>query len=352
MAHRTPLAVMKWQPWRRAVATVFALVCPVLTSRAGTADFVDRYTVASLPPKPGAVLADATYGGVMDVVARPHALAVTWRLIAAPRRLRGLALCDNNDLLAVSLATGGVAHGLAIYRRVPAEHRWRGRWITSIDSGATPGEISFDDDGSDQLPGRHRLRCSRPGMGGFDGAVTITGSGADFLLTFHSDGTLLYRGAGILLDDGRLVVGWSFGSPPGLAAYRIGSDGLFTGRRVSLRGGQPSVVAEYLARAGDNAARLFPPAARMDPALMPSDVDASMEPDAPDVKTWVYDDLMDRYGSDGWAGRWLEGQLTPEEQALLRQAVRRRKGRANQGISPARPTIGDLIERERRRNDD
>lgn len=335
---------------RRRAWAVFAAASLAVAACAVAADPTGRYTVASLPPKPGASLADATYGGSVEVVARQHAFAVTWHLTAEKRKLRGLALLDNDDLLGVSLATGGVAYGLAVYHHAPGEHQWRGRWITSIDSGATPGEITFDDDnGSDQLPGRHRLHCHRPGAGGFEGTVNITVEGPDYLLAFAVDGALLYRGAGILLADGRLVVGWSFGSAPAVAVYRIGPDGLLSGRRLSLRGGQPTVASEDLARVGDDAARLLPPAARIDPALVPSDVDAGMEPDAPEVKTLVYDDLMDRYGSDGWAERWLEGQLTAEEYGLLKQAVHRRQSRAARDKIPARPTIGDLIEEQRRR---
>ena len=324
----------------------------LFTASAHPGDLAGRYIVASLPAKPGASVADTTYGGVADIVARSHSYGVTWHLTAETRKLRGIGLLADDDLLGISLATGGIAYGVAIYHHAPAEHRWQGRWITSIDSGGTPGEISFDDDGSDRLPGRHRLRCSRPGAGGFEGSVNIESEGADYRLGFAADGASLYRGAGILLDDGRLVVGWSFGSAPGVAAYRIGANGLFTGRRFSLRGGHPAVVAEHLAKSGDDAARLLPTAARIDPALMPSDVDAGIEPDAPEVKTWVYDELMDRYNADGWAERWLDGQLTPEERALLERAVRRRRGRSGRGQAATRLTIGDLIEQERNRADD
>ena len=337
-------------PCRAAFAAAFLALAAVSQARA--TDLTGRYTVASLPPKSGATLAEATYGGTVDIAARRHAYGVTWRLTAETRRMRGLGLPDGDDLLGVSLATGGVAYGVAIYHHTPGEHRWQGAWITSLDSGATPGEISFDEEGSGTLPGRHRLHCQRPGVGGFDGTVNIIAAGVDYLLTFAVDGALLYRGAGILLDDGRLVVGWSFGSAPAVAVYRVGRDGLFSGRRMSLRGGQPTVAAEDLARSGDDAARLLPPAARIDPALAPPDVDAGMEPDAPEVKNWVYEDLMDRYGSDGWAERWLEGQLTTEEHALLERAVHRRHGRASREKTPPHATIGDLIEQERRRSGD
>ena len=252
----------------------------------------------------------------------------------------------------VSLATGGIAYGVAIYRHSTEEHCWHGQWITSIDAGSTPGEIRFDDEGGRSPLGRHRLHCARPGAGGFEGTVTIAAEGTDFRLTFAVDGATLYRGAGILLDDGRLVVGWSFGSAPAVAVYRVSPEGLLIGRRLSLRGGQATVNVETLARSGDDAARLLPAAARIDPALVPPDVDAGIEPDAPEVKTWVYEELMDRYNADGWAERWLEGQLTPEEYAWLQRAVRRRRGRDAQGHAATHATIGDLIEQERRRNDE
>ncbi len=340
------------RPAKKHVAQVCLTVWLLLTVSAYPGDLTGRYVVASVPPKPGASLADATYGGVADIVARNHSYGVTWHLTAETRKMRGLGLLADDDLLGVSLSTGGIAYGVAIYHHEVAEHCWRGHWITSIDSGGTPGEISFGDDGSGQLPGRHRLQCSRPAAGGFEGSVSIESEGTDYRLSFAADGASLYRGAGILLDDGRLVVGWSFGSAPSVAAYRIGANGLFTGRRFSLRGGHPAVAAEHLAKSGDDAARLLPPAARIDPALMPSDVDAGIEPDAPEVKTWVYDELMNRYNADGWAERWMEGQLTPEEHALLERAVRRRRGRPGRGPTDARLTIGDLIEQERNRTGD
>ena len=320
------------------------------TGALGVSDLAGRYTIAALPAKTGATLAEATYGGSVDIVARRHAYGVTWRLAAADsRKLRGLGMVDGDSLLAVSIATGGAAYGVAVYHRVPDAREWRGQWITSLDSGVTPGQISFDEGDDGALPGRHRLHCQRPGVGGFDGAVNIAANGGNFLLTFLVDGTVLYRGAGILLEDGRLAVGWSFGSSPALAVYRIGADGLLRGERISPRAGEET---EDLARSGDDAARLLPAAARIDPALVPADVDAGLEPDAPDVKSWVYDELTDRYGAEGWAERWLDGQLTPEEHALLDRAVRRAHLHSRAAKTGARPTIGDMIEQERRRADD
>lgn len=347
-AMRVPTGGQWCRRWGATVIAVWLVALPL--SRAS--DLSGRYVVASLSPKPGALLAQASYGGTVDIADRRHGYAVTWRLAAESRKLRGIGWLEDDDLLGVSLATGGIAYGLAIYHHAVGEHQWRGHWITSIDSGGTPGEIGFDDEGGDKLPGHHRLHCSRPGAGSFEGSVNITPEGEDYLLTFTTDGALLYRGAGILLDDGRLVVGWSFGSAPAVAVYRLGHDGLLSGRRVSLRGGQHNAMVEDLARTGDDAARLLPAAARIDPALVPSDIDAGLEPDAPEVKNLVYEDLMDRYGSDGWAERWLEGQLTPEEHALLEQAVHRRRGRAGRDKLPPRATIGDLIEHERSRSDD
>ena len=344
------------EPGRRGVWRLAATICAVLwLSSAVVSAGVDvsgRYVVASLPQKSGATVAEATYGGTADLAARRNAVNVTWHLTGQTHKLHGLGLLDHDDLLGVSLATGGIAYGAAIYSHTPGEHQWIGRWITSIDGGGLPGEISFDDDGGGQLTGRHTLHCRRPGAGSFEGIVTISPSGGDYLLTFAVDGALLYRGVGILADGNRLVVGWSFGSSPAVAAYRIGPDGLIAGRRLSVRDGHRGDASEALALAGDAAARLLPPAARIDPALVPSDVDAGMEPDAPEVKSLVYADLMDRYGSDGWAERWLEGQLTPEEHALLEQAVHRRHGRSEHDKLPPRATIGEIIEHERRRSDD
>ncbi len=311
---------------------------------ASAADLAGRYVVATLPTA-DAPVAQAAYAGTADITPRKlHVSAVTWQPAAtgAPR-LRGLGLSDDDGALGVSLATGGAAYGVAIYHHIPGSHEWQGRWITSLDGGGNVGDIRFDDEGSNTLPGRHRLVCRRPGSGGFEGAVSITSRGDDFLLAFEGDHTVLYRGVGILLDPDRLVVGWSFGSAPALAVYRADPSGLLTGRRVSSRPGQPMAIREALAREGEDAMRLLPAAARTDPALLRASADADLEPGSPEVKTWTYDDLQARHGVDGWARRWMDEQLTPEERNLLQRATRRRKPTAGR-------TIGALIEEERRRS--
>ncbi len=309
-------------------------------------EIAGRYVVATLPAAPDAPVAQAAYAGTAEITPGKHVSRVTWQPAASgARRLRGLGLSDDDGTLGISLATGGSAYGVALYRHSAAANQWQGRWITSIDSGGTMGEIHFDDAGSGgALPGRHRLVCRRPGSGSFEGAVNITPQGDDFLLTFEVDHTVLYRGLGILLDPDRLIVGWSFGSAPAVAVYRPGPDGLLAGRRVSLRGGQPQVVREALAREGEEAMRLLPAAARTDPALLRASADAELEPGSPEIKTWTYDDLQAQHGADGWARRWLEEQLTPDERSLLERAVRRRRPPG----APGR-TVGELIEAERRR---
>ena len=270
----------------------------------------------------------------------------------------------------MSLATGGSAYGVQIYRRADDGREWRAPWITSIDGAASVGEITFRADGP--LVGRHSATCRRPGAGGFEATVDIAARGDDYLLTFSVEHGVLYRGMGVLLDGNRLVVGWSFGSPPAVAVYRIGADGLFAGRRVALRSGQAVVTPERFAREGADAARLLPASiAQKDPAAPDGGEDAPpafgalspeesallsmMEPGAPSVKTWDYDELQQRYGTDGWADRWLAEQLTPEENALLQKAVRRRtRARAREKdktkpVAGDKQTVGALIEAARQR---
>ncbi len=139
-------------------------------------------------------------------------------------------------------------------------------------------------------------------------------------------------------------MGWSFGSAPGLAVYRPEPGGLLTGRRISARAGQPAVTREALAREGEEAMRLLPAAARTDPALLRASADAELEPGSPEIKAWTYDDLQAQHGADGWARRWLDEQLTPEERNFLERATHRRHGKPTAGR-----TIGALIEEERRR---
>ena len=326
-------------------ALVFALVSLAALPVAPAADLTGRYVVASLPAGTDAPIAQAAYAGTADITPRKqHASAVTWLPATGARRVRGLGLSDDDGTLGVSLSTGGEAYGVAIYHHAADTHEWQGRWITSLDSGATVGEIRFDDAGGSALIGRHRLVCRRPGSGSFEGAVNISPAGDDFLLTFEVDRTVLYRGLGIRLDADRLIVGWSFGSAPALAVYHPDPGGLLMGRRLSLRSGQPVVVREALAREGEDAMRLLPAAARTDPALLRASADATLEPGSPEIKTWTYDDLQARHGADGWARRWLDEQLTPEERSLLELAERRRRKPA------AGRTIGEIIDAERRRS--
>lgn len=337
------------KPWLfRSGALAAALL---LAARAPGRDFAGRYVVASLPNTADATLGNAIYAGTADVASRNHGYAVTWHLRNNARRLRGLGFADADDLLGASISTGGAAHGLAIYRYSPDAHAWQGRWITSIDGAGTVGEIRFDGEGARTLAGRHRLVCRRPGSGGFEGSVAISAVGENYALTFSTANAVLYRGVGILVGEDRLVVGWSFGSPPALAVYRRDAGGLFTGRRVNPRA-QEATVRDALAREGDDALRVLPVAARTDPALVPGDVDASLEPGSPQIKGWNYDDLMERYGADGWGKRWLDEQLTVEERALLDGALARRRNRRVAAKLPAHPTIAELIEEQRRRTGD
>ena len=314
-------------------------------------DFAGHYVVASIPATPGATLASAIYAGTADITTRQHGYGLTWHLRDSSRRLRGLGLKDGDDLLGVSLVTGGVVNGIGIYHHSPEAHAWQGHWLTSLDSGGTVGEIRFDDNGSNSLLGSHLLFCRRPGSGSFEGTVNITAQESNYLLTFEVGRSVLYRGVGVLLEDGqRLVVGWSFGSPPALAVYQANTDGLFTGRRINPRA-QESTVREVLAHDGEDTLRLLPVAARTDPSLVPSDVDASLEPGSPEIKQWNYDDLMASYGDDGWGNRWLDEQLTPEERALLNCALKRRHNPRVAAKLP-HPTIGQLIDAQRQRVSD
>lgn len=213
-------------------------------------------------------------GQTVDIAPRNRGYSVVWRTGAAatsgaalpnvvagrrrtpaggsgggPTTRRGLALRDG-DLLGVSLATGGPAYGVAVYRAEDGGRRWRGRWVTSIDGASVPGEIVFEtNDGS--LTGRHALRGRREGGGGFEGTVSVTArdnvagdGGENYLLNFTVGGITVYRGLGVRRGE-RLVVGWSYGSPPALVVYEIGAGGKLDGRRLSLR--STEVITELLA---------------------------------------------------------------------------------------------------------
>lgn len=349
--HPHACSLVKTSAFRILRASVLLLATCCALPSVWPREFAGHYVVASLPATSGATLSSAIYAGTADVAARQHGYSVTWHLRQSAKRLRGLGMTDAADLLGVSLVTGGAVNGLGIYHHSAEAHAWQGHWITSLDSGGTVGEIRFDDNGGGSLLGRHPLFCRRPGSGSFEGAVNITAQGANYLLTFEVGRSVLYRGVGILLDDGnRLVVGWSFGSPPALAVYQMNADGLFNGRRVNPRA-EESTVREVFARDGEDALRLLPIAARTDPSQVPGDVDASLEPGSPEIKHWNYDDLMTRYGGDGWGDRWLDEQLTPEEHALLHGALKRRRTPRVAARLP-HPTIGELIDAQRQRTAD
>lgn len=360
------------QARRRWVPPVLLLwLVTVLPPPATAADeeIAGRYQIV-LPPSPEG---NVPRNGSVAIAARRSTYVVNWQPgnVGNRRRQRGLALRDGADLLGVSVHTGGMAYGLAIYHREAGG--WRGKWITSVDGGGNVGEIRFD--GAEPLAGRHRVSGRRAGAGGFEGAVTITQSGENYLLTFTVGGVTVYRGLGARRGE-RLVVAWSFGSAPALAVYErtAGSDVLH-GQRLSLRAGQQvQAEAEDLTRAAPGE---FDPAPGGDALALPSalveaddapaapgmsdllgppppeggDARGAGEPAPADVKTWSYDDLLSRHGADGLAARWLREQLTPDERRSLEAAVRRRRpGEGTPATAPADahggPTVAELIEEE------
>ncbi len=229
-------------------------------------------SLSAAPPDPLAgryVVAESSVesgdpaGQTVDIAPRNRGYSVVWRTggsIGANGRSRGgstrrgLALRDG-DLLGVSLATGGPAHGVGIYRAEDGGRRWRGRWITSIDGASAPGEIVFETPGNGgALPGRHPFHGRRDGGGSFEGEVTITkraGAGeTDFALSFAVGGVTVYRGLGQRVGD-RLVVGWSFGSPPSLTVYEIGAGGKLDGRRLTTRTAEAATTERLAPFAGE-----------------------------------------------------------------------------------------------------
>ncbi len=304
------------------------------------------------------------YGGTVSVLARKNAYEMDWQLASDSRSLHGLGLLEDHELLGVSLSTGGGAYGVAVYHHAKNDPQWKGRWVTSIDGAGNVGDIAFD--AGPTLVGSHSLTCKRPGVGSFVGTVEITAKGSDYLLTFLLGHSVLYKGVGILSGDGRLIVGWSFGSSPSLAVYHYNAEGLLSGRRVTLRSnGQVSSTNERMAREGEVAARLLPVAAHgnleeqfgagplpgafgtlTDPVL------AVLEPNPPLVKHMTYEQL-EKAGPDGWADRWVAGQLSPEERADLASARQRiadtRHGKGKGASADSQKTIGELIEAERQR---
>ena len=178
---------------------------------------------------------------------------------------------------------------------------------------------------------------------------------------------MLYKGLGTLSGDGKLVVGWSFGSSPALGVYRYSSEGTLTGRRLSLKSnGQVTSTSERMAREGEVATRLLPVAAhgnleeQFDAGPLPGafgtltdPVLAVLEPNPPLVKQMTYDQLQ-KAGPDGWAERWLAGQVSSEDREDLASArqhladTNRGKGK-NLAASGSSKTIGELIDGERQR---
>ena len=325
-----------------------------------SADLAGRYVVAT-----NSSADQEVYGGSASVLSRRNAYEMDWQLAGGGRSLHGLGLLEDRELLGVSVSTGGGAYGVAVYRHAKNDPQWKGRWVTSIDGAANVGEISFD--AGSTLVGTHALTCKRPGVGSFVGTVQIEAKGSDYLLTFLLGHAVLYKGLGVLSGDGRLVVGWSFGSSPALAVYRYNSEGTLTGRRISLKpGGQVTSTTERMAREGEIAARLLPVAAhgnleeQFDAGPLPGafgtltdPVLAVLEPNPPLVKQMTYDQLQ-KAGPDGWAERWLAGQLSSEDRADLASARQRLadtgrgKGK-NAGAANSSKTIGELIDAERQR---
>lgn len=245
----------------------------VLLPTARAVDPAGRYRISPVDTGEG----EPAAGGAVTIAARRHIFVVDWQT-AGRRRQRGLALRDGEDLLGVSINTGGRAYGVAIYRR--EGNRWRGPWITSLDAGGAPGEISFDGAPGGELAGRHRLTGRRGGVsGGFEGAVTIVPKGEDYLLTFTVGGATVYRGLGVRRGE-RLVVGWSFGSSPALAVYQATTEGGLSGRSLSLgRSGELKTVGEELARAAPGE-EIAPgePILVLPPAIVEPDDDFSTDP--------------------------------------------------------------------------
>lgn len=192
-------------------------------------------------------------GGWLDVAVKQDPVCtLAWRL-DSEKRVRALGLSDSGRLLAASFNTGGAAHGLVVFRRTAAG--WGGRWITSIDGASTLGEMTID---GDALSGRHRF-SGRGRAGRFEGSVNISTRGAAYSMNFYgASGVPLYRGIGVV-NEGRLLVAWSFGSSPSLAVYAVDDKGL-AGSRFSFGRGQGDAVTapERLTRdgAGDT---IFPP---------------------------------------------------------------------------------------------
>lgn len=269
-----PRGVVSGPPARRAGAlALLAGLLLVLLSPARAGDPAGRYHVSQVDTGEG----ESPANGTVTIAARGRVFVVNWQT-AGRRRQRGLALRDGEDLLGVSINTGGRAYGVAIYHR--EGNRWHGPWITSLDAGGTPGEISFDGAPGGELAGRHRLTGRRGGVSGsFEGTVTVVPKGEDFLLTFTVGGVTVYRGLGVRLGE-RLVVGWSFGSAPALAVYRVNAEGGLSGRSLALgRAGELKTTSEELAHAAPGEeSDLGGPMLVLPPAIVEPDDDLPADP--------------------------------------------------------------------------
>jgi hypothetical protein len=280
----------------------------------------------------------------------------------------------DGEELAVSLSTGGAAYGVAVYHHVADEHAWSGPWISSLDGGASLGKIRFEDGAA--LEGRHSVVCSRPGAGTVSGTVEVKPAADGYQLTFQLGRVVYYRGVGLLLPGDRLAVAWSFGSAPEIAAYEIKRDGALAEHRVSWAAhpGSPGdeqllpiTNDQYLATINQGTARRSGGSSQMPLFAVPPDPGADafpagegaaipdaaaliLGPVAPQVKAWSYQALMHQYGADGWAQRWLNRQLTPEELQLLKSALHRHETHGGSGDQALESrSIGTLIEEERAR---
>jgi hypothetical protein len=359
-----------------AGAALLGWLSLALPASVSARDIAGRYFIVEAFGPGGA---DAPYGGTADITARRGTAYVFNRRPEAGKRQRGLGLREGEDLLGVSLNTGGAAYGLIVFRREDGGRRWHGRWLTSLDGGSQLGEMSFEADSAQSIAGSHTFTGRRGSTGGFAGTVTITRRGAGYLLNFTTSGGLaLYRGLGALSGD-RLLVGWSFGGSPSLAVYQIDATGL-TGQRLTLpRASRGDVFAttERLALEGSEDLVFPPQLPAPGNSLFPSSGGASGSDELPvsapaagnaasagkassqlmarsaggalDVKTLVYTDLMRRYGKRGQAERWLREQLTAEERQLLDAAIAAPRAKGARKTSIAGKTVAQLIDEQRTR---
>jgi hypothetical protein len=354
---------------KRACAIALAWAATGFASLA-TADIGGRYAAAAPADAPGATGSAGAAMRVVEITAHRNAYSVTYAAAGSRGKRRGWGLLDG-DQFVVALSTGGAAYGVAVYHYAAGEHAWSGPWISSLDGGASLGKIRFEEGAT--LEGRHALFCARPGAGSVSGTVEIKPAAGGYQLTFQLGRAVYYRGVGLLLPGDRLAVGWSFGSAPELATYQVAAGGSLTEHRISwtphadeAAGTQLTPINndQYLAAmnpgtpsgdGGSSQMPLFtnpagPPEEELPAAGAPGGSEAApliLGPAAPQVKAWSYGALMRQYGADGWAERWLERQLKPEELRLLHAALRRRGSHGSAGPDVESRSIGTLIEDER-----